>query len=102
MCLRTVSVLFAAFAMAVHGITFDEYEVVMRLPSAVHSGDSEDLFGYTAALHNMQDPNSAGMDFNQIASSARYAIEVCLIVVTIRVSAACGCVRVCVAVSEKG
>ena len=67
--------------MAVHGITFDEHEVVMRLPSAAHSGDSEDLFGYTAALHNMHDLNSAGMDFNQIASSARWAIEVCMIVV---------------------
>lgn len=101
MCLQTVSVLLAAFAMAVHGITFDEYEVVMRLPSAAHSGDSEDLFGYTAALHNMQDPNSAGVDFNQVASNARCAIEVCLCLCLLFLSEFQPRVCMCVAVSEK-
>ena len=77
MCLQTVSLLLAALAVAVHGITFDEYEVVMRLPSVSHMNDSEDLFGYSAALHNVEDP--AGMSFTDITSAARCAIAVCLL-----------------------
>ena len=74
MCLRTLSVLLATFAVAVHGITFDEYEVVMRTPLPAHVGDLEDLYGYTAALHNLMDPTTPGATFSQLADRARWAI----------------------------
>ena len=77
MYLREVLVLLATCAVAVHGITFDEYEVVMRNPLPAHVNDSEDLFGYTAALHNLMDPSTAGTTFSQLADSARWVIWIC-------------------------
>lgn len=71
MCLREVLVLLTTLAVVVHGITFDEYEVVMRTPIPAHVGDSEDLFGYTAALHNIMEPSTPGATFADWADNAR-------------------------------
>ena len=75
MCLQTASLLLAALAVAVHGVTLDEYEVIMRQTSASHMSQSDDLFGYSAALHNMEDPNTPGRTFTQKISSARCVKE---------------------------
>lgn len=74
MCLREVLVLLATFSAGVHGITFDEYEVVMRAPLPAHVNDSEDLFGYTAALHNIMEPSTAGATFADWANNARWVV----------------------------
>lgn len=81
MCLQTVSLLLAALAVAVHGVTLDEYEVIMRQTSLAHMDDSEDLFGYSAALHNTEDPNTPGRTFTQKISSGRCVKVVCVFVV---------------------
>lgn len=81
MCLQMVSLLLAALAVVVHGVTLDEYEVIMRQTSDSHMDDSEDLFGYSAALHNTEDPNTPGRTFTQKISSARCVKAVCVFVV---------------------
>ena len=54
----------------VRGVTVDQYEILVREPPSQHSGDSYDLFGYTAVLHNRINP-VAGTPFNDIVNNAR-------------------------------
>nr|WEL12720.1 integrin alpha 5 [Halisarca dujardinii] len=71
--LSRIVILLGIVAFA-RGITLDEFEVFLKEPPAVHSGDSYDLYGYTAVLHNLVDP--ATSSFNDIRINARIIIGV--------------------------
>lgn len=60
-----------AFVSAVRAITIDELEVIVRGPPSQHAVDTDDLFGYSAALHNLVDPVKSGSNFKNITRSAR-------------------------------
>ena len=66
-----LGVILASVLVSVRGVTVDEYEILVREPPSQHSGDSYDLFGYTAVLHNLKDPSVADTPFSDIVNSAR-------------------------------
>ena len=59
------------FVVSVRAVTIDEHEVIMREPPPQHAVDIDDLFGYSAALHNLADPATSESDFTSITRSAR-------------------------------
>lgn len=62
---------YLALVSAVRAVTIDEQEVIVRGPPSQHAIDTDDLFGYSAALHNLVNPAESGSNFKSIIRSAR-------------------------------
>ena len=62
---------YLALVSAVRAVTIDEQEVIVRGPPSNHANDTDDLFGYSAALHSLVNPAESGSNFKSIIRSAR-------------------------------